>query len=492
MKSANILILDFNSWVGLSVALESQLRAMSDPLILIRHEKFHGTNDIEATERLSAMVGSVKLDLVILLLASEAPSNLLNIFSALLLLKGSPPVVAIPGSDEPHMITELYRLGASDYLIPPLRAADVQPRLKRLLAHRCPQETASAALKETMGLKQFVGESRALMEQIQKIPRVARCDTCVLITGETGTGKEVCARAIHFLSPRANQPFVPLNCGAIPVDLLENELFGHCAGAFTGANASQVGVIQEANGGTLFLDEIDSLPLAAQVKLLRFLQEKEYRPLGARKVSKSDVRIIAASNQNMDGLLHTGRLRQDLFYRLNVLPLHLPPLRERKEDIPLLVRHFLAKHGAKCSPAVRDIDPAALRKLSQHDWPGNVRELENVIERGIVLCLSGILQTTDIDLPNLTTMESPPESFSRLKAGVIADFERTYLRTLLEQHRGNIAQAARTAQKNRRVFFQLMRKHHIRIEREANTCGDAGVANVVIMVGKNGRPSTRL
>src|ERR1041385_5269504 len=182
-----------------------------------------------------------------------------------------------------------------------------------------PQQTVEAAVKEAVALKQFVGQSEALLEQLNKIPAIARWDASVLVTGETGTGKEVCARAIHYLSPRANKPFVPVNCGAIPVELLENELFGHGAGAFTSANASQTGVIQEADGGTLFLDEVDALPLAAQVKLLRFLQDKEYRPLGARHAAKANVRIIAASNANLDELQHAGKLRRDLFYRLNVL-----------------------------------------------------------------------------------------------------------------------------------------------------------------------------
>jgi DNA-binding NtrC family response regulator len=353
------------------------------------------------------------------------------------------------------------------------------------LAYSHEQKTPLAVFKEELGLKQFVGESPALMEQVHKIPQIARCDACVLITGETGTGKEVCARAIHYLSSRANLPFVPINCGAIPIDLLENELFGHEAGAFTSANTPRAGVIYEADGGTLFLDEIDSLPLSAQVKLLRFLQDKEYRPLGSRKPAKADVRIIAASNARMDELLAAGKLRQDLYYRLNVLPLNLPPLRQRKEDIPLLARHFVAKHVAETGGKSREIAPAALRKLWLYDWPGNVRELENIIERAVVLSTTDVIHTGEIDLSTSTEPDSKSESFNQLKSRVIADFERSYLRTLLEQHRGNIGQAARAAQKNRRVFFQLMRKHQIRVEHSTGACDGKPVVNFVIPADNN-------
>jgi DNA-binding NtrC family response regulator len=342
--------------------------------------------------------------------------------------------------------------------------------------------------KESLGLNHIVGESPALLEQVQKIPLMSRCDACVLITGETGTGKEICARAIHYLSHRAHQPFVPINCGAIPIELLENELFGHEAGAYTSANNSRCGVICEANGGTLFLDEVDSLPPAAQVKLLRFLQDKEFRPLGARKAAKADVRVIAASNASMDESLRSGLIRRDLFYRLNVLPLHLPPLRQRKEDIPLLARHFVAKYAARANGQRRDISPAALQKLSLHDWPGNIRELENVIERAALLSATDVIEGADIDLPLAAELVASLRSFSSLKANVVAEFEQSYLRSLLEQHRGNIGQAARAAQKNRRAFFQLMRKHHIRVDHSTMSARVGGVVNIVTEVDKNVRP----
>lgn len=484
-------MVDFNPSTQIGEQLVSQLRATTTPLVVNR-ESFHGFGIAEAIKKISEAVASATPELLVLLLSDDAQSSAPSIFQVLLGQKHCPPILVVPCSEETSGINLLYRLGASDYLVPPFRVAEVYPRVRRLLAYSYGQKTPVATIKEALGLKQFVGESPALMEQVQRIPRMARCDASVLITGETGTGKEICARAVHYLSRRADHPFVPLNCGAIPIDLLENELFGHETGAFTSANAHYAGVICEANGGTLFLDEIDSLPLSAQVKLLRFLQDKEYRPLGARKTAKADVRIIAASNARMDELLNSGRIRQDLFYRLNVLSLHLPPLRQRKGDIPLLARHFVAKYVAETDGKARDIAPAALRKLWLYDWPGNVRELENIIERAVVLSTSNVIHSGEIDLPISAEADSDPESFSLLKAKVVAEFERSYLQALLEQHCGNIGQAARAAQKNRRAFFQLMRKHHMRVDHSMVASSGKRVVKIVIAVDKNVRPPIRL
>jgi DNA-binding NtrC family response regulator len=317
-------------------------------------------------------------------------------------------------------------------------------------------------LKERLGLKQLVGESPTLLAEVEKIPPVARCDASVLISGETGTGKEMFARAIHHLSLRSAQAFNPVNCGAIPVELVENELFGHEPGAFTSANAPSVGLLRETDGGSLFLDEVDCLPLLAQVKLLRFLQEKEFRPLGARKPCRVDVRVIAASNGNLEEAVAKGRFRRDLLYRLNVIGFSLPPLRERKEDIPLLARHFVAKHGVTLGAPGRELTSAAIYKLMLYDWPGNVRELENVIERSVVLCPRVLLRPEDIRLPTPAAVEER-ESFQALKAKTITQFERSYIQELLRAHHGNISRAARAAGKHRRAFWEMMRKHQIRV-----------------------------
>jgi len=320
------------------------------------------------------------------------------------------------------------------------------------------------ALTQKFGLQQIIGQSPALVAATAKVPIVAKADTSVLILGETGTGKEVVGRAIHYLSPRAGEAFVPVNCGAIPIELIENELFGHERGAFTGASASRNGLIQEAEKGTLFLDEVNTLPLLAQVKLLRFLQSREYRPLGRTKSLQGDVRIIAASNANLDLEVAAGTMRQDLFYRLNVVPIVLPPLRERSTDILLLANHFLARYAARLnSPAVA-FSPEAERKLLLYRWPGNVRELEHVIERIVVLSTSAVIEADEIVLSgednNLTRL-----SFQEMKRKVIHQFETDYIHSLLTAYRGNVSQAAQAAQKERRTFWELCRKHKIDVQK---------------------------
>ena len=360
-------------------------------------------------------------------------------------------------------LDELLGQGVADFLLAPLRDSDELARVRRLLNRIAQEQQAREALTEKLGLQQLIGESPAFVEETKKIPVLARSDTSVLISGETGTGKEMVARAIHYLSPRAGKPFVPVNCGAIPVELLENELFGHTSGAFTGAAGARDGLIREAEQGTIFLDEINCLPLLAQVKLLRFLQNKEYRPLGSTRVLTGDVRIIAASNANLETEVAAGTLRRDLYYRLNVVPIVLPPLRARSQDIILLARHFLAQYAAKANSPASSFSAAAERKLLLYDWPGNVRELEHVIERVVVLCTEEIIREDDIILPG--QVDVTRMSFQELKANVISQFESNYLQNVLTACRGNITKAAQVAQKERRTFWALVRKHNIDVQK---------------------------
>lgn len=375
----------------------------------------------------------------------------------------SAPVIAVIEGDNAGEIVRLLKAGIIDFITPPLKAIDLLPRIWRLLEHQYHGESLTYTLKETLGLKQLVGECPVFIAEIEKIPLVAKCDTKVLITGETGTGKELFARAVHYLSPRANKPFIPVNCGAIPPELMENELFGHVEGAFTGASKSYLGLIHEADGGTLFLDEIGSLHLPAQAKLLRFLQDKEYRQLGSQKVHQADIRVIAASNADLEKAVLEGKFRRDLFYRLNIFPFVLPPLRERKEDIPLLAHHFLTKYAAEFHTHIADLSFEAMQKLQIYEWPGNVRELENVIERAVVLSKHTIVQSSAIVLPRLNET-AHHESFQKAKSVAISKFEVTYIQGLLSAHKGNITRAARAAQKNRRAFWELIRKHNIDVQ----------------------------
>ena len=351
----------------------------------------------------------------------------------------------------------LLQAGAVDVFSPPLTSRDLLPRVWRQLDHTARRSLRSYSLTENLGLRSLVGEAGVFLEAVRKIPVAAGCDASVLITGETGTGKELFARAIHYLSARARRPFIAVNCGAIPTDLVENELFGHAAGAYTGATASHAGLVAESEGGTLFLDEIDCLPLLAQVKLLRFLQDREFRPLGSARLRKADVRVIAATNVCPENALRERRLRHDLYYRLNVLPVQIPPLRARRIDIPLLASHFLKKYAVEFDKVALTFHPDAIAALTNYDWPGNVREFEHVVERAVLLCEEACIGPTQIVLPVAAAPHAI--SFREAKAREVDQFERRYIEDLLDTHGGNISQAARAAQKNRRAFFELMRKH---------------------------------
>lgn len=369
------------------------------------------------------------------------------------------PILAVMEDDDSPDIRLLPEMGIDDFITSPIKPGEILLRIRRLLEKGVLEDPISQAIKEKFGLKQIIGESASFLSEINKIPVLARSDAIVLITGETGTGKELCARAIHYLSARARRPFMPINCGAIPVDLVENELFGHEKGAYTGAAESRTGLIDEAEGGTVFLDEVDCLSLAAQVKLLRFLQEKEYRPLGSKKMKKADVRLLAAMNIDPLEAIAAGRLRQDLYYRLNVIPFAIPPLRERRDDISLLARHFLLKYAVQFNKPMADFSEEAMKLLQLYDWPGNVRELEHNVERAVVLSEGRVIQAKDIVLP--TSESDFPESFHDAKMKMTAAFEKTYIERLLLAHHGNISQAARAAQKNRRAFWELVRKYQI-------------------------------
>lgn len=320
--------------------------------------------------------------------------------------------------------------------------------------------TLSLSISASPYLDRLVGNSPNFSAAKTQAVKIAQYDVCVLILGETGTGKELFARAIHHLSTRAEYPFIPVNCGAIPVDLVENELFGHEAGAFTGANCAQDGLIQEANGGTLFLDEIDALPLMAQVKILRFLQGQEYRRVGSTQICHSNLRIVAATNASITHAITEGKFRQDLYYRLNTVPLVLPRLHERSEDIPQLANYFLKKYSEQFRKKVTCFSASAQDMLLRYTWPGNVRELENTVARAVVLSNTPTIPPEALHLPGPL---APPkaQSFAEAKAQAIAEFERVYLTRLLAIHQGNISRAAITAQKDRRVLRDLLRKHRI-------------------------------
>ncbi len=381
-------------------------------------------------------------------------------------------VIVITAFGTVESAVEAMKSGAYDYVTKPIdyealvlvvdRAMERQNLLEEI-------RTLRAALDEKYGFEAIVGRSKSLLRVLEMASRVARHDSTVLINGETGTGKELLARAIHQNSPRKNKPFVIINCGAIPKELIEAELFGFTRGAFTGAVAPKGGRIEMADGGTLFLDEIGELPLEMQVKLLRLLQEGEIEKIGASGRLKVNVRILAATHRNLPAMVEDGTFRQDLYYRLAVVPLELPPLRERKEDVPELIQHLFRnlkeRHGL---PALA-MDPFVTSRLCAYRWPGNVRELENVLERMIVLSSGDAISSAD--LPPEIRRDPPVQNLflAELPAtGISLDaVERELLIRALDRFKGNQTQAARYLDISRRTLIYRLEKYGLRPEREA-------------------------
>jgi DNA-binding NtrC family response regulator len=464
MKRANILIVNFAPSESLGTELRSIIQSHFD---LEEVEIWEKIDDdaalVECRKKLAQVIHRANPSVLFVVQSANQLERTRQSFEGLgREILTMPLVVVVNEGDPAEMFAWLKEL-AADFLTKPLKKLDVLPRVWRLLDHSSESETHLWRIKEQLGMRQLVGESETFLREIEKIPLVAKCDASILITGDTGTGKELCARAIHYLSPRASRSFIPINCGAIPAELVENELFGHAAGAFTSAKTAKRGLIDEANGGTLFLDEVDCLPLMAQVKLLRFLQEKEYRALGATKTSRADLRVIAATSVNCEAAVKEGKIRQDLYYRLNVILLTLPPLRDRQEDIPLLAHHFLNKYAIEFDKQVTGFSPDAIRKLILYDWPGNVRELEHVIMRALVLSTQPTLCGTNISISDSETMPLP-ESFQEAKNRMVEQFEKTYIKGLLLSNHFNISKSAQAAHKNRRAFWELIRKHHISVQ----------------------------
>jgi formate hydrogenlyase transcriptional activator len=302
--------------------------------------------------------------------------------------------------------------------------------------------------------ERLIGNSLALEAVLEQVEQVAPTNSTVLIQGETGTGKELIARAVHNISSRCGRSFVKLNCAAIPFDLLESELFGHEKGAFTGAIAQKIGRFEMANKGTLFLDEIGDIPLALQPKLLRVLQEQEFEPLGSTRTHQVDVRLVAATNRDLASMVKQGKFRSDLYYRLNVFPVQLPALRERREDIPALVQHFVELYGRRMGKQIEDVAPETMSALSRHQWPGNIRELQNFIERSVILTSGNVLHAPLAELKRSVGSES-------WEAITLEEAERDHIRKTLERTRwvvsGPHGAAARLGIKRSTLYFRMQR-----------------------------------
>ena len=376
---------------------------------------------------------------------------------------GIPTLAVLPQHVE-EMVLRAVSQTADDFVLWPLsRDAELQERLLRLLSPEATEvEATCTRLMQEVGFTQLIGREPVFLSAIEKIPRIGRTDGPSLITGETGTGKELCARAIHHFSRRRRFPFIPVDCGAIPDHLFENEIFGHARGAFTDAREDRRGLIALAEGGALLLDEIDSLSMAAQAKLLRFVQERTYRPLGSDRFVLADVNLISSTNQDLLARVREGRFRSDLYFRLNMIRLDMPPLRERRADIPLLARHFVDTLGAHEAGSRKTLCASALSTLTQYDWPGNVRELYAVLQGAVMFAQGTQILPRDLGLPSPRhPVAGGAGGFRRARASTIEMFERQYVEDMLRKHRGNVTHAAQEAQKDRRTFGRLAKKYGI-------------------------------
>ena len=365
---------------------------------------------------------------------------------------------------------EAVKEGAFDYIPKPFSADQLQLVIERALTQRRLLEEnrrLREQLTETYRFENIVGRSRPMAQVFDLIKKVAASEANILVVGESGTGKELIARCIHANSHRAARAFVPVDCASLPEHLLESELFGHERGAFTGAIATRRGLFEEANGGTSFLDEVGDIPLPLQAKLLRVLQERQVRRVGGNRFIDVDVRVISATHQNLAEMVQQGRFREDLYYRLNVISLPLPPLRDRPGDIPILAYHFLRKYAAQSGKEIKGISPETLELLEAYPWAGNVRELQNVMERAVVLSEAEMINPVELPVSLRLPQKAPAAlvadhlSLKKAKRQWLEAFEREYLVALLKKHQGNISQAAKTAGVDRKTIHRLIKRYRI-------------------------------
>jgi len=375
-------------------------------------------------------------------------------------LRPETPVVLMTAFGSIDSAVEAMRAGAFDYITKPFKRDELLLALERAFENRALLEEnrrLRRAVDRTSAFGDLIGASPAMHDIFAMLRKVADNRSSVLITGESGTGKEVVARTLHFAGTRKDQPFVPINCTAIPEGLLESELFGHVRGAFTGAHATKRGLFEEAHGGTLFLDEIGDMGPGLQSKLLRVLQDREIRPVGGNHTVKVDVRIVAATNKDLEKEMDAGHFRRDLFYRLNVIPIHIPPLRERPEDVRPLAEALLAKHAGADSP--RRFCPAAIDRLMTCPWEGNARELENVIERALALSEGDVIESDDLPLGGEASRAAEPGGSGLLRAAVeqqptLHELGDLYIEEILKKTGGNKVRAARILGINRRTLYR--------------------------------------
>jgi len=440
-----------------SILVVDDDRAMREMLVSLFGDHGCEVEEAESTEEALERAAETDFDAILSDIKMPGRSGI-ELVGELRSLRPETPVVLMTGFGSLDSAVEALRAGAYDYITKPFEPETVLLALERTLERRSlvqENRRLRRAVDRTSQLGDLIGQSPAMREIFSLVRRIAHNRSSVLITGESGTGKEVVARTIHFHGNRADKPFIPINCTAIPEGLLESELFGHVRGAFTGAHASKRGLFEEAQGGTLFLDEIGDMGPSLQSKLLRVLQDREVRPVGSQRATPVDVRIIAATNKDLRREMEEGRFREDLFYRLNVIPIHIPPLRERPEDVPALVQSFLERHG---EGRLRTISAAALQRLVACPWKGNARELENVLERALALSDADELGPEDLPVEigggggAAATGAGVRQAAQRRLS--LREVEDLYIDEILDLTGGNKVQAARILGIDRKTLYR--------------------------------------
>jgi DNA-binding NtrC family response regulator len=388
----------------------------------------------------------------------------LELLTAVKKRKSNQEIIVMTAFASVESAIEAMKLGASDYIAKPFKIDAVKMTIEKAISHRKvvdENKNLKKQLAQARGLDSYIGVSEPVVQLKEMIKQVARVDSTVLIRGESGTGKDLLARAIHNLSDRCDGPFVSINCAAIPETLLESELFGHGKGAFTGAINQKDGLLKVADGGAFFLDEIGNTSLAIQVKLLRVLEEKKIIPIGETKPIPIDIRLICATNADLEAEVKAGRFRPDLFYRLNVIPINIPPLRERVEDIPMLIDHFAGKFCGRHDLKPKEIQPEVYNVLSAYSWPGNVRELENTMERALLLTKGDILTPKSFPEGIISGKSDGLVNHTDPKTPTLESIEKAYIHWVLEQSGGNKSKAARILGIDTSTLYRKLGKYEI-------------------------------
>ena len=448
-----------------------------DMLVLLKRIVEEKTNHIVETEydplKVAALLRKQQFDIIIADLKMPKMDGM-AILDMVKNIQPSAVVVIMTAYATIETAVEATRKGAFDYISKPFRKERILITIDKAMEwQKLTQEniTLRNSLRQKKEFLPIIDFSPPITSITKMIAQVAKSTATILISGESGTGKELVAKAIHYHSNRKNKPFITVNCTAMPEQIIESELFGHVKGSFTGAWKDKRGIVEEADQGTLFLDEIGDLNMAMQAKLLRLLQEGEYKPVGGLTTKQADIRFVAATNQDLKKLIEAKQFREDLYYRLNVINLHLPPLRDRKENIPILAYHFLEKFNSLNNKKIGGIDPEAISALMSKSWPGNIRELENCIERGVILCQSDTIKISDI-LPQEPVAHTSPLvdhniytlPFKEAKNIIIKAFHSKYINWILQQNKGNISKAAEQAELQRQYLHRLIKEEDINTE----------------------------